>query len=248
MSFVSQFHPFLGVRVEEDPSAQILSGFRLVPTEDCRKVLNNRAIVFRPRESGFQLFYETNPLAADPLLGPITSREQFSFALTSDRADLFELYEPDLTAATGPQLYLDNLTPSGNIQTKTTLTVSTVVATGDAVRIAPPVFESTVDVSGGSPPTQLTVKEKFPPNSVVLQAAIPPSAGGRSAVKVDLSDESPGLFTLETNAAGSPVTTVYVADELAGTGVLGVVDLFWESRQDTVAAGGIAYSIRLRKR
>ena len=192
-----------------------------------------------------------NPQATDPLLGRISQRVRFSFCLFLSEPDIFQRYEPDLTSDTGPQLYLDNLTPAGAIQPASTqtLTGGAVAQAGDAMKVYPHIFSATADLSGGAPPTKFTVRDKFNPATVVLEVSINASAGVDQAVtKIDMSGHPSGPYTLETDAAGSVPKTIYLDDELAGAQILGLLDIYWETAQDGAPAGGVPYFIRLQKR
>ncbi len=205
-------------------------------------------MVARPRPAGIQLFYRINPAAVDPLLGPIGNRLRFSFSLKQLLPDVFTRYEPDLTSETGPQLYLDNLTPAGNLQSKDTLTTGTVLQADDAAQILPPIFPARADLNVAAPPSQFRVLDRFDATTTVDAFPIDPSATGLASTKVDLSAEEPGPYTLSTDVGSPPPRTIYIDRDLARVRRLGVIDIHWETRQDSVPAGGLTYFIRLRKR
>lgn len=248
MSFLVRYRPFVSVSVQEHGTEKALTGFSLAPTRACARALGDHRLVFRPRANGFRLFYEINPLASDPLMGRIRDRTRFSFALRLFDRSFFDAYEPDLTDDTGPQLYLDNLTPSGNIQAKDTLTTGTFVRTDDAARVRPPVFHERIDTSGAGAPTELRVKDRFDPAVTVLTASVDDSSGDRALTRIDLRARPPGVYSIGTDAAGATARTIYVDQELARTRALGVVDLYWETAQDTAPEDGVPYFIRFRKR
>lgn len=248
MSFVIEYRPFINVTVEEDGPNTPLPVLSFAPTLTCRRTLADRHVVFRRREAGFQLFYQRNPMAADPLLGAITTRIRLTFSATLVQTDLLEMFEPDLTSETGPQLYFDNLTPGGNIQTKNTLTTSTIVQSNDASRVYPPVFEATADTSVALPPTEWHVLDMFDSSDVITPEPIVSSTAGLTRTKIDLTKKVGGPYTLATDVATPPPRTIYVDEALAYLGAAGVVDLYWEARQDTVPAGGVDYFIRFRRR
>ncbi|HEX9659883.1 MAG TPA: hypothetical protein VGA18_06250 [Rhodothermales bacterium] len=249
MSFVVEYRPFINVAVEEDATNVPLPVLRFTPTPASIRILADRHLAFRRRDAGFQIFYQSNPMAADPLLGAITSRIRLTFAATLIRPDLLETFEPDLTSETGSQLHFDNLTPSGNIQAKSTLTTSTIVQAADASRVHPLVFEATADLSVPSPPTEWRVLDRFDSSIVVHTELIPSTATGATRTKIDLAKKQvSGPYTLATDEATPPARSIYVDAELAYMSVAGVLDLYWETRQDTVPAGGLDYFIRFRRR
>ncbi len=252
MSFILEFHRFFKVSVRENGAGPLLPGFSFEPTPETRGRLAEHQLVFRAREAGFEVFYRANPLNAPALLGRIAGPVRFAFAMRQSDLHFLERYEPDLTPATGPQLYLDNLTTAGAIQPNTTdtLSVGAVVQPADAVRIYAPVFQVAADTSGPQAPTKFIVRKKFNPGLTPVAEVPIDTAGGavRSFAKIDLSRQLPGPYTLETNAAGATAATIYVDAELAGSSALGLVDIHWQSAQDTAPAGGVSYVIRFRKR
>ena len=250
MSFVLQYLRLYTVAMQ-DADGEALPGFAFTPTSRTRRRLADHQLVFRSREAGFEVYYRLNPQAGDPLLGRITQRVRFTFLFTQRDAGFFTRYEPMLTPATGPQLYLDNLTASGTIQpaATVTLTADAVVQPADAVKIHPRKFLAATDIAGPPPPTRFTVRDKFAPDTVVLQAPIAVTPGARrAATTIDLSARPPGVYTLETDAPGAAPRTIYADDDVAGTPALGVVDVHWQTPQDTAPAGGAAYVIRFRER
>ncbi len=252
MSFILEFHRLFKVSVRENGAGPLLSGFSFEPTPATCRRLADHQLVFRAREAGFEVFYRANPLVTPALLGRITGPVRFTFAMCQSDLHFLERYEPDLTPTTGPQLYLDNLTVTGDIQPNTTdtLSVGAVVQAADAVRIYPPVFQVTTDTSGPQAPTKFIVRKKFNPGPTALvEAPIDASGGARQGfAKIDLSRQPPDLYTLETNAANATVATICVDQELAGSRALGLVDIHWQSAQDTAPTGGVSYIIRFRKR
>lgn len=247
MSFVLEYHRLFSVSVLEDGSGTRLPAFRFAPTSATSRVLADHQLRFKPRAAGFEVFYRSNPLAADPLLGRIGARVQMTFAAELMEADFFARYLPDLTDDTGPQLYLDNLTGSGNIQAASNqrLMVGSVVQTDDAIKVRPSIFTARADAGGGL--TRFVVRDKFDATTII--ADVPAVANGATAsAKIDLSTGKPGPYTIETDAAGSSPRTIYVDEHLASRRIAGVVDVHWETPQNTAPADGQPYVIRFQKR
>lgn len=247
MSFVLDYHPFVTVQMEEHGTGNDLAPFRFEPTARCRQVLRDHRLVFRPRGGGFQLFYQTDPRLSDPLLGPIRNRTRMSFLLHLGASDFWKNYGPDLAGETGAQLYLDNLTPTGNVQSKDTLTGSTYVQDGDAARIVPPTLAVSSDLSVAPPPTEIRVKDAWA-GTVLRTVPLSTAGGDRAITRLDLTDMVPGPYVLQTDRPGAEETLIYVDRATAEAEALAVVDLHWEEAQDTVSSGGLSYFIRFRRR
>lgn len=246
MGFVVSFAPFCTVRCEEHGSGRPVTAFELAPTAECRRRLADHEMVFRPRRSGFELFYKTNPANAQPLLGAIAGPTRFSFALQLREPDFFERYHPDLTAETGPNLYLDNLAPpGGTIEAGGTLSAAASVEVADAARIGARVYVEQVDRSAPAP-TSLAVKNRFDGTAITTVAV--PTEGSRVAVAIDLTARPEHVFELAEEPGGSPSKTIYTDDDLAGAGAAGVVDIHWDQPQTAVPASGLAFTIPFRKR
>jgi hypothetical protein len=249
MSFMVQYRRLFSVSAQDEAGAA-LAAFSFAPAVRTLGLLSNHQLTFRPRPTGFEIFYRTNPQAVDPLVGRIGGRIRLTFPFTLTETDFFERFQPDLTPASGPQLYLDNLTPAGVIQAAATLTLSTgaVAQTADAMKVYPRRFLATAELGGAGPPTKFTVRGKFTPGDVILEVPMVAAAGaGQAAVRIDLSGRPAGPYTLGTDAAGATPRTIYVDDDLAGVPMLGLVDVHWETAQGSPPTGA-AYVIRFRKR
>ena len=244
MSFVIEYKPMFIVMVQ-DSAGKTLPGFSFTPTESTRKRMADHHLLFRRREYGFDVYYQSNPLVAAPLLGPIRSRMQFVFYFNLSEGDFFSRYKPKLTPETGAQFYLDNLTSSGNIQLKSTLSNWISVQTSDAAQLFSPVFTALVPFSGGAP-TKFVLRDKFDPTKVICD--VPAQvAGGQATAKIDLSKSPPGPYTLETDVGGAKKQTIYVDTELASADSHGLVALSWETPQDSISANGQTYQVKFEK-
>ncbi len=250
MGFVLDYKPFFKVSVIDKVSGNSLPGFSFLPTSRCSRLLSDHQLVFRARETGLAVYFASNPQAADPLMGKITSRSRFSFSMQLKDSAFFTRYAPDPAAMPGPQLYFDNLTASGDIQPDThqSLSLGASVDSADAARIYPHVFFEKTDLSGGSVPTKYLVKEKFDPSETVKELPIDTSSGAPIvSTRIDLSAKADGPYLLETDAAGSTAKTIYLDNALAARANLGIVDILWETGQDTVPAGGLNYTLTFNK-
>ncbi len=250
MGFVLDYQKFFTATVVEEGSGKPLAGFSFTPTRRCARLLSDHQLVFRPRETGFAVFYAANPQATDPLLGSISSLTKFSFAVQLKDSSFFTRYSPDPTTLPAPHFYLDNLLASGAVQPagQQSLAVGAFVDAADAARIYPQVFFAKTDLSQGPVPSKYLIKEIFDPAVTVEEVAINSSSGAPLAsTRIDLSAHPGGPYLLDSDAAGSTPQTIYLDNDLTSQGVLGVVDISWESRQDSVPAGGLNYQLTFKK-
>jgi hypothetical protein len=251
MSFLLQYRRLVTVSVEDEAGAA-LPAFTFAPAPQTRRLLEDHQLTFRPRPAGFEVFYRVNPRSADPLVGRIARRIRLTFPFALGEPDFFERHEPGLSAATGPQLYLDNLTPAGVIQPAAVapLTAGDVTAPADAMKVHPRTFVATAEAGAGAA-TTFRVRDKFAPAAAppLLEAPIVAVAGAtQAAARIDLSARPPGPYTLETDAPGAARRTIYVDDDLAGVPMAGLIDLYWETAQNTAPVAGVPYVVRFRKR
>lgn len=251
MGFVLDYQPFFKVSVVEEGSGNPLPGFSFLPTSRCSRLLSDHQLIFRARETGFAVYFATNPQAVDPLMGKITSLSQFGFAILLKDSAFFARYAPDSAAMPAPHFYFDNLLTSGAIQpaAQQNLSAGAVVDVADAARIYPHVLFAKTDLTGGSVPTKYIVKEKFDPSVTVKEVAIETSSGAPLvSTRIDLSDRLDGPYLLDTDAVGSTPLTIYLDNALAAQGGLGIADIFWDTRQDKVPAGGLNYTMTFKKK
>ncbi len=249
MGFVLDYQVFFRVSVVDEGSGKSLPGVSFSPTSRCARLLSDHQLVFRPREAGFAVYSAANPQAADPLLGRITSLITFSFTAQLKDSSFFTRYAPDPAAMPGPHFYLDNLQASGVIQPAggQSLAAGAFVDVADAARIYPQVFFAKTDLSAGPVPSKYLVKKFFNPAVTVKEVTIDSGGATLASTRIDLSAQSGGPYLLDTDSLGSSPQTIYLDNELSSQGVLGVVDISWESPQDGVPAGGLNYLLRFKK-
>jgi len=245
MSFAAAYHPFMTVRTADDGGGAV-TAFRFQPSDDCVRRLGDHRLTFRPRADGFQLYYRTNPLAATALVGAIGARTRFGFEMRIADAGFFNAFHPDLDATTGPQLLLDNLDGAGAVQAGGSLAAAATVEQDDAGRIVRRVHDVAVDMAAPAP-TALTVAERFggvaePP------IPVPATTAATQLVAIDLRKAEGVAFTIAETPPSPPARAIYADDRAAGLGLAGVVDLYWETAQDTVPAGGLTFDITFRRR
>src|SRR5690606_24628523 len=124
-----------------------------IPSRECIENLDKHRLIFKPRVGGFDVYYQTNPQAIDPVLAPITKRTKFSFMFIITGVDFFKKYEPDLDGA--PQLYFDNLDSTGAILSGATevLSEATEVQNSDSIKAYPQTFVVNTDFTIAPTPT-----------------------------------------------------------------------------------------------
>lgn len=246
MSFVIAFRPFCQVACSDDAGDPV-HAFRFRPTADGARKLADHRMLFRPRPDGFALYYQGNPEVADPLLAPIAARTRFGFTMSLAEPDFFARHHPDFTQATGPQLYLDNLSGAGAIQSGGPLTEAAEVEVEDAARLGARKFAARVDLTPPAP-VSLDVTDKFS-GAAVTSAAVNAAAGATATVvEIDLVGEPSPVFGLTETPPGTETTTIYTDDAVAAAAPLGVLDIYWDQRQDAVPAAGLDYSVVFRRR
>ena len=249
MSFIHSYHRLFKVTIRDDDSGEELKTFRFQPTSHSLEQLDNHRLVYRSRDEGFEVFYRADPLAAEQVTSPITDRIRLSFGLIRMDADFFSRYKPSLTRKSGPQLYFDNLTPTGQLQNRAALSTDNIAKISDAIKIYPKVFGAKLDLTGGGPAvTKFIIKDKFDPAVTILEVPVTVNPGAKLAsTKIDLAAKPEGPYLIKTDAAGSAARNIYIGNELARTRISMLVDIHWESPQDSVSPGGEAYEIRFKK-
>lgn len=252
MSFVLQYKRLFSLVVIDESNDALLTEFSLIPAGRTQETLHRYQLVFRPRPAGGDVYYRLNPYAADPLLGRITSRQRFTFLLLIRGDSFSSRFLPDLNQDTGSQFYLDNLKGDGTIHDFARQGLSRTgqyVETLDAMRLVPPLFAATADMTGGSPPTEFIIRDKiFPAGNLVDVKIENPIGADQVTTTIDLSNLSPGPYTLETDAPGTKQKNIYMDPNLSRHNPVAVIDIHWETAQDSAPAGGQPYQIQLRQR
>lgn len=247
MGFIIKYNRFFSVTFGEENSDEPVEGFRVFPTHDCRQKLHNFNLVFKPRSFGFEVFYSETPLI------PITERVRFTFGFEFPDAGIFQKYgltkenESDTTIYQ-PGLFFDNLQSDGTILTASP---ASLVASGagedqrvtaaDTYRIYRQTFK-VFDSTAGTVPVSYQLSHKY---ESTLQQTIPVISGSGLDIiittinSVDLEedyiDES-GPYLLEADTDPTPPhRNVYLNNELGQNSARGVIDIFWETAQNSVA-------------
>ena len=110
-------------------------------------------------------------------------------------------------------------------------------------------FDARLDLSGGGPAaTKFIIKDRFDPAVKILEVPITAIAGAKLAsTKIDLAENPEGPYLMQTDPAGSAAQNIYIGNELARTRIFMLVDIHWESPQDSVPPGGVSYEIRFKQ-
>lgn len=245
MGFIIKYSRFLSITIEEEGTGESISVFRFFPTRQCQEVLRNYNLVFRSFASGFAVYYSETPLI------PIAERLRFTFGFSIPDSGFFQKYGLVKTGETDPTtyqpgLYFDNLASDGSVITTSpaslvesgSSTTETVVA-ADTYRI----YRQTFNVydPAASPPSSYQLTNKI---DAGLTQTIPvsPVTGMDYLVttinSVDLKEDyisEPGPYVLQTDTDPPPDRNVYLNDELGQKSAQGVIDIYWETAQNTVA-------------
>ncbi|QIE56029.1 hypothetical protein G5B40_11545 [Pikeienuella piscinae] len=246
MSFVIAFDRFMRVRVSDDGGAPV-EGLAFAPTARTREVMANHEILHRPSSDGFSLYYKSRPGVTPPLRAPITSRVRFSFGIHVTTPGFFARHHPDFGAG-GAQILLDNLTPAGAVTASGALSAGATVEAADLTALGPRAYPVRLDISGGAPGV-IEARDQF--STVVAASTIidPPPGATEIFATVDLSNAQDAAFRLVAPAPAALDRPIYADDELADSGPVGVVDLYWEQPQSAVPTGtGAEYAIVFRLR
>lgn len=248
MSRVIAYRRFIEVRLEDD-AGQPVSAFDIRPTAETRRRLSQHRLLARPQRDGLALYYQANPQSVPPLLGAITARRRFTFTLHLQEPDFFTWHHPDLSAATGAGLQLDNLDGSGAVLPDgAPLSAGAAVAVADAVDIGRRNFAVLVDLTASSP-AAVEARDAVS-NALVKSAAIAaPTGAAAASVALDLSASADVLFRVAEVPPGPLDRRAYADDGVASAGAAGVIDLYWETAQDAVPdPAGVVYRAVFQRR
>ena len=244
MGFIRDYKVFFNVKVVDYTTDSPLAMFSFLPRSNCQQLLVDHQLIFRNLDTGFSVYFAENPIARDPVVGKISSRVRFGFAMRLKDSSLFSRYSLVPSELSGPQFYLDNLLVSGAIQplSHQPLCEGEYVGIVDSARICPHIFFVKTDLSRGIPPTKYMIKQKFEPSATIKEVLINVSSGsGVVNTKIDLADQTDGPYLLDTD--DDSARTIYVDNTEFTQGNLGVIDIYWEVGQDSIPEGGLSYTL-----
>ncbi|NJM92517.1 MAG: hypothetical protein HC861_07745, partial [Rhodospirillaceae bacterium] len=223
---VIAFRPIFAVTVEEKGTGKAIRALAFEPTSVTELQLADCRLVLRPRDDGFQLFGQFSPDAGNQPLGGIRIRTSFVFGFRLKEPDFLARYHPDLDLSTGPHIYLANREANGSMRAAGRLSLGDSVERADAARIVGRRLNARADLTANPTPTSLKVTDRFNPARLVASAPVgEPSGTVAATVAIDLSADPATTYTLAPQPADQPKCTLYVDDELAGSGFLGVLEL-----------------------
>lgn len=256
MSFTISYIKFFKVRAVESVGMEPVEEVSFIPSKECLQNLNKHRLVFKPKTGGFDILYQTNPYAADPVIAPISKRIRFSFGMIISDANFFKKYEPDFDGP--PQLYFDNLDSTGNILAGATevLSEAAEVQANDSVKIFPLTFVVNTDLTIAPTPNSYLIKDKFNP-ATTLQTVNIDNPLGLNNVSTKLNDlekqaasyiDETGPYLLESDSGQPPQRTIYLDDQLVKQNLSGIADIYWDSSQSNAVPNGNEYQIRFKLR
>jgi hypothetical protein len=229
----------------EDELVKPIDQFRFFAVSDTLRTLRNYNLLFRPSSSGFEVYYGSTPLI------PITEKIRFTFGFRYSDNRLFETYGLTKTGNSDTRVYepalcFDNLTAGGSIITEqgASLTASGPdpgehVSVEDTGSIYSQTFTLVQAVNGAVPESYIlkhryqpspeqTVSVNIPDDAKTVQTVIN-SPGSQDDYIIE-----PGPYTLKTVPPDS-TRNIYLNNELAGRSAQGVVDIYWNTAQNSVA-------------
>jgi hypothetical protein len=245
MGFIIQYKRFFSVSFYEEESNEPLNGFSFFATSETQKVLRNYNLVFRPHSSGFLVYYCASPEIS------ITERIRFTIGFTFSDTGLFEKFgltktDDDDTTVYEPGLCFDNLKPDRSVITtdKASLVASGEgpderVAAEDTRHIYPQTFNLTHSTKVSIPENYI-LKHQY--DSSIEQTVPVAEADDMQTItttinSIDMGENyisKPGPYLLKTTSPAS-TRNIYLNNELGKKSARGVIDIFWETAQNTVA-------------
>lgn len=234
MALVREYKPLFRIRaVQQGAAAEPVRFLRFAPSSRCAAALRDHGLLFKHREGGFDIYYSRSPTSENALIGSISRRTRFTFSMNATNPTALDQFEPDIDNAFGHQFYFDNLRADFEIKLidNTTMAVANTVGLDDIVRICPRFF---VRMTKSPLPTKYEVD----PSIVDGEPKVFDDVSFNT--DIDMRDRPEGVY-LMTSRPGGEETLLYLDDEIGRQNTLGVVDLYWESAQSSVAEKGLLY-------
>lgn len=247
MGFIIQYKRFISVSFYEEGSHENepVNGFSFFATSETQKVLRNYNLVFRPHSSGFLIYYCASPEIS------ITERIFFTIGFTFSDTGLFEKFgliktDEDDTTVYEPGLYFDNLMPDGSvISTDNASLVASGAGSDERVSAEDTrhIYQQTFNLTDSakvSIPENYILKHQFD-SSIEQTFPVVKDEDMQSITttinSVDMGENyisKPGPYLLQTTSPAS-TRNIYLNNELGKKSARGVIDIFWEIAQNTVA-------------
>jgi len=245
MGFIIQYNRFFSVTIAEDGLDEPIGEFSFFVTSETLRLFRNHNLVFRSSNSGFSVYYCSSPLI------PITYKVRFTIGFSYSNNSLYKKYGLIKTDSSDPLVYepalcFDNLTSDGSIITEqgSSLTASGPepsehVTVEDTGRIYSQTF-TLVQATNEPVPEKYVLKHRYQPSpeqTNPVNVADDAQTVQTIINSVDRGDDfmsEPGPYTLKTNSPESN-RNIYLHNELAGRSARGVVDIYWDTTQNSVA-------------
>lgn len=241
------FRPAYSVTAEDAGDGSALPGLAFHPTEATRHRLADQGLVFRARTGGFQLFAQIIGGTGGVRRAPIRAELVLVFGIRLTDQGFSSRYGPDLTAQTGPNLFLTNRIDAGSARSSGALTVAADVGQADAVRLVGRRFLARTNLNVSPVPTALALATAYAPVRALPDVAMAASTG-EPQVAVDLMTFPERTFTLAPKPPGTAQVRHYADTELAGRGAFGVLELALFPVPGPEPAGGRNFTARFRRR
>ena len=237
MTYAVRYHPLFRIRIRELGTDKGIQGIRCRPTRRSVIKLRNHRLVFKAAPSGFDVFFSTNPLAGNAVMGRISPLHPvvLSFAMVADTPAALSAYEPIGEANESSQFYLDNLLADGSLHAGTDSPMSTgaSVSNSDAVRMYGHEFSLRASDVAGAAKVQI---RHLVTNRVALQQPLnlDPEKVDLSRPAIDMRNAEPGPYKIapNPNPAAQDLRKIYVDDELVRGNTVAAIDVHWRSLQD----------------
>lgn len=224
---------------------QPIDGFTFFTTSETWRLLRNHNLVFRPTSSGFTIYYCSSDLI------PIKDKVRFTFGFRYSNNSLYKNYgitkpEESDPFVYGPSLIFDNLSTDGSIINEQGASLAAAGSEPDKSVGAEDtgyIFNQTftlIQSAAGDVPAQYVLKPRYNP---LPEQTIPVNTSGNAQSvqtlinSVDMGSDYLGETGLCTLTSDSPSSSrnIYLHDELKGRSARGVVDIYWNTAQNSVA-------------
>lgn len=222
-----------------------LDALALGPTRWTQSRLSDLGLVYKQEPGGFVLYAQYVGGTDGVRRVPVARATTLVFGITQN-GEFPSKFEPKLTPATGPNLYLTNRTAATTARSSGQLTRAALAGPADGCRIVARRFLAAVDVAGALPPATLAVATLFAPVRALPDVPIPTGAG-EAQVPVDLTTAPERAFTLAPTPPGTPRSCIVADDELAGRGAFGVLDLVLEPTSGPDPVAGNPFTARFQR-
>ena len=243
MSFRRDFKPLFNIRLVNHATNLPIPNITVRATDRCLKKLKDFHLLVKQREDGIQVFYSTNPWAASPLLGEISSQVRFDFSIKLP-VDFYSRYLPDVDA--DKRLHLTNLTAAGAIKAGHSVVISgaSTISSNDAVLLFPQRFE--IEMPKPDDMLSFQLREQF--STDVLYEFTLDELGEGSRIELDLEAVESGRYRLAADNHPTSHTHVLIDNNLAEINCQAIVSIHLQSAQTLAPPQGYQFDARFEAR